>query len=366
MASRSTEEEELKKKTPSSQSTESLLTFDDEDDDDFQDPATHPLHLTQTTLLGRSRGRSSSCCSRISFSQPLKPSNSAVSRPPKKPKRHAGKENLDTGGTPLLSLSNTPPLFRMSSNPPSTINTRQQVDALAPDLDLDCSLDVIKSTIDSSYRVAVDASAHAPAPACNSTIVTSTNKPENMALYPKGGFSYSSNSIESRLLRSRVNCAPNVCVNDGGKNQREEFEPGPKLDVLLKLCTEEDQHPIAAEFLHCKENGSDGGLICCPMCGVDISSLTHEMRQVHTNECLDEEETPDNVVLPDVDAGLQYPRQVLDASPARSPRQAFEVCPVREWLCSLGLARYAEIFVKEEVDWDTLQWLTEETFHNLK
>ncbi|KAK2999370.1 hypothetical protein RJ639_023273 [Escallonia herrerae] len=138
------------------------------------------------------------------------------------------------------------------------------------------------------------------------------------------------------------------------------FEPGPKLDVLLKLCTEDDQHPIAAEFLHCKENGSDGDLICCPLCGVDISSLTHEMRQVHTNECLDEEETPDNVVLPDVDAGLQYPRQVLDASPARSPRQAFEVCPVREWLCSLGLARYAEVFVKEEVDLDTLQWLTEE------
>jgi len=31
-----------------------------------------------------------------------------------------------------------------------------------------------------------------------------------------------------------------------------------------------------------------------------------------------------------------------------------------EWLRNLGLSKYEEIFISEEVDWETLQWLTEE------
>lgn len=31
-----------------------------------------------------------------------------------------------------------------------------------------------------------------------------------------------------------------------------------------------------------------------------------------------------------------------------------------QWLCGLGLAKYGDAFVREEIDWDTLQWLTEE------
>lgn len=34
--------------------------------------------------------------------------------------------------------------------------------------------------------------------------------------------------------------------------------------------------------------------------------------------------------------------------------------PVVDWIRGLGLAKYEEVFVREEVDWDTLQWLTEE------
>lgn len=33
---------------------------------------------------------------------------------------------------------------------------------------------------------------------------------------------------------------------------------------------------------------------------------------------------------------------------------------VLEWLRSLGLEKYKDVFVREEIDWDTLQWLTEE------
>lgn len=37
-----------------------------------------------------------------------------------------------------------------------------------------------------------------------------------------------------------------------------------------------------------------------------------------------------------------------------------DVTPVLEWLRSLDLSRYGDAFAREEIDWDTLQWLTEE------
>lgn len=37
-----------------------------------------------------------------------------------------------------------------------------------------------------------------------------------------------------------------------------------------------------------------------------------------------------------------------------------KVSAVVDWIRDLGLAKYEEVFVREEVDWDTLQWLTEE------
>lgn len=74
-------------------------------------------------------------------------------------------------------------------------------------------------------------------------------------------------------------------------------------------------------------------------------------------------------VLPNDDAGLHCPGQVLNSSPTRSPRESVDVSPVVEWLRKLGLAKYEENFVGEEIDWDSLQWLTDEvrfmTFHKI-
>jgi len=39
-----------------------------------------------------------------------------------------------------------------------------------------------------------------------------------------------------------------------------------------------------------------------------------------------------------------------------------KVASVVDWLHGLGLGKYEVIFVREEVDWDTLQWLTEEVY----
>lgn len=37
-----------------------------------------------------------------------------------------------------------------------------------------------------------------------------------------------------------------------------------------------------------------------------------------------------------------------------------DVSPVVEWLRNLGLGKYEEIFVQQEIDWDALQRLDEE------
>lgn len=37
-----------------------------------------------------------------------------------------------------------------------------------------------------------------------------------------------------------------------------------------------------------------------------------------------------------------------------------DMMSVIEWLRDLGLSRYEEIFIREEIDLDSLQWLTEE------
>lgn len=49
---------------------------------------------------------------------------------------------------------------------------------------------------------------------------------------------------------------------------------------------------------------------------------------------------------------------------SHSPHPFADVDTVLEWLRVLGLSRYEEAFVKEEVDWETLQWLTEEVYYN--
>ncbi|AES73494.1 DNA cross-link repair protein pso2/SNM1, putative [Medicago truncatula] len=119
---------------------------------------------------------------------------------------------------------------------------------------------------------------------------------------------YFSNSLESRLVASRKNA----------------------FDLEVNLCD---------EF---------GSSVDCPLCGVDISNLTEEQRNLHTNDCLDK--SGEDVAPPNDDVGAQF-----------GPKNS----PVVEWIRGLGLAKYEEVFVREEVDWDTLQWLTEEDLLNM-
>ncbi|OIT36530.1 PREDICTED: DNA cross-link repair 1A protein [Nicotiana attenuata] len=294
------------------------------DDDDFQDPSPSQLRLPKPTSAIPSR-------------KPLAPYNNnntaSASRPSKKPKQHplhGGKENIIVVGKCAEDsdsghkLDSSRPTKKPKQQP--LISEKQESDS--EDLDLCHGLDSIESTIDGCSR---------------------TQRTENEEELKKG---YLFKSIEARLLNS-----------DGGFEERKEgSEECSELDLLLKLCGEEEDE---GDRVECFGLEDEYGLVCCPLCGADISDLSGDMREVHTNECLDNEETPAHVVTANNDVSFQCPGQVLNDSPCQSPKKIVHVSPVVEWLRNLGLAKYEEIFVREEIDWDALKSLTEEDLFSI-
>lgn len=225
-----------KTSTPSSY----FCALDNDDDDDFQTPF----------------------CSQASFKKPisqkpLKPSNSLSlksRKPPRNPKEH--KDSIFNGSCKekIVSLE----------------SQSQLVD------DYSCEVSLGLDCVDSSISCSRVDGGSGPNEVGREDIV------EGMEMKVKGGFfKYNSNSIESRLLRSVGNCAPSVCKNDGG-SEEVGVEDECELDVLLNLCSEGDDSDYGRSV-----DGFSESLIRCPLCNVDISGLSDELRQVHTNECLD-------------------------------------------------------------------------------
>ncbi|PON61631.1 Receptor-like tyrosine-protein kinase [Trema orientale] len=155
----------------------------------------------------------------------------------------------------------------------------------------------------------------------------------------------------------------------------EDFEG--ELDVLLKLrsALEQGDGTNGSESSHHHSEGDgfvddgNGVFVECPLCGVDISDLSEERRQLHTNDCLDKEDAQaqDVVGEPREDAQAQAQDVVLrheDGEPQVSKKLA-DVSTVVEWLRGLGLAKYEDVFVREEIDWDSLRWLTEEDLFSI-
>ncbi|XVF88997.1 hypothetical protein PTKIN_Ptkin19aG0096400 [Pterospermum kingtungense] len=289
-----------------------------DDDDDFQIPPTQTF--------------SASLKPTTSHKKPLKPSNTVHHYPPsKKPKRIArpGKENAAVSITPIT-----------------------RPDCL-PDLDDSCSLDLIPSSIDCSLNLNSAQTRDSDCVKCDEEKKESleTNK------------TYLRKSIESRLIRPRSELSGEF---------GEDFEGDNEFGDLLKLCSEveeqeEQEYEEEEEDKGNEEerNGLDNVSVQCPLCGFDISDLNEEQRLVHSNDCLDKvENQAPTVVHPSIDKELQCHPEVLDG-PRLSPQQAVDVSPVVKFLSNLGLARYADAFVREEVDWDTLNWLTEEDLFSI-
>ncbi|WOG81518.1 hypothetical protein DCAR_0100668 [Daucus carota subsp. sativus] len=297
----------------------------DDDDDDFENPI----------------------CSQASFKKP-------ISRKPLKPSNSQSFKPLNRPGKPKGLKRDKDTIFNASDQEkigPVEIES-QLVDDYSCEVSLD--LDCVDSSICCSHVDRVSGSSE----------VGVEDVVEEMKLKAKGGvFMDDSNSIEARLLKSRGNCAPSVCENDGGSGEVG-LEDECELDLLLNLCSEGDELVDGRSVDDFSES-----LIRCPLCDVNISGLSDELRQAHTNECLDKcldkGDAACQPVFPNDNPGHQCPGQVLNSSPARSPQKPVDVSPVSEWLRSLGLSKYEEIFVREEIDWDSLQWLTEEDLINI-
>lgn len=154
------------------------------------------------------------------------------------------------------------------------------------------------------------------------------------------------NSVESTLLESRT-------VHHFEAHDSDDFEIGTQLNELIDLCMDDqaDSHRNSRAS-PVDGNKMDPGRfqsvykVQCPLCGSDISELSEELQLAHTNKCLDKDE----------------PAKESDHNHERGPctGENIETECVVEWLRNLGLSKYEEIFTKEEVDWETLQWLTEE------
>lgn len=56
--------------------------------------------------------------------------------------------------------------------------------------------------------------------------------------------------------------------------------------------------------------------------------------------------------------------EVISGFSSDNHHEKVDVSSVLNWLHTLGLDKYSEVFIREEIDWDTLQWLTEEVLYN--
>ncbi|KAL2652826.1 hypothetical protein R1flu_020954 [Riccia fluitans] len=92
--------------------------------------------------------------------------------------------------------------------------------------------------------------------------------------------------------------------------------------------------------------------IICPICEDDLSEISLELRMKHTEVCLNKMDDPQD---------CQSEGTTLEATPIiRDTSISFGCEKVKQWLEGLNLQRYIDTFNQHEIDWDTLQWLTDE------
>ncbi|XP_010518204.1 PREDICTED: DNA cross-link repair 1A protein-like [Camelina sativa] len=284
----------------------------EDDDDDFQIPPS----------------------SQLSIRKPLQPTNANSNnishrRPNKKPRlsRYPGKENVTPPPSP-------PP--ESSSDPSDEYGT----DLLCSSSTLDCSsLDCIPSSVDCSIG-------DFTGPICSLG-----DKVDNNDCFKANREGYLCNSMEARLSKSRIRLGIDSGIHEDDDESDSEF------DVLLKLCSESEGN-IGGECSLVKDDS-----IQCPLCSMDISALSEEQRQVHTNKCLDNSDNQAPEQLQDSLRKCEKSYSLIEESiddPVQLPQLVTDLSPVLKWLRSLGLAKYEDVFIREEIDWDTLHSLTEE------
>eukprot|EP01018_Ginkgo_biloba_P027587 Gb_40486 [translate_table: standard] len=143
----------------------------------------------------------------------------------------------------------------------------------------------------------------------------------------------------------------------------------PNDDLGYQNCVDQGSSPCKHDGereIHNTDNKNDQflfdeteQLVHCPICGAEITHLNDEERETHTNDCLDKDEV-ETVISSLNKEEVETVISKSDTPKADALKTIVDVTPVIKWLETLSLSRYADIFIKEEIDWDTLQWLTEE------
>ncbi|KAG0471037.1 hypothetical protein HPP92_015583 [Vanilla planifolia] len=192
---------------------------------------------------------------------------------------------------------------------------------------------------------------------CLRQVLSPTRFVENIDLVEKKE-NHCDMSGEDKILDSRVMLVPSAVEgNSLDGNGCDEFETGTQLNVLMDLCCDMGEKegsrcrrfPFGQLRTRSIFRESERNL-SCPLCESDITDLSEENRHIHTNDCLDKVEKHEK--------SEEFASVVHGKS---SACQQFALGnPVLEWLSTLGLGRYEEVFIREEIDWDALQWLTEE------
>ncbi|XP_010917472.3 uncharacterized protein [Elaeis guineensis] len=340
------------------------LSMPDALDDDFQNPS-EMISVAQNLILSSLRNPSS---------QPLKPSNGVHPRKRAKTAAASGKENrripMSLGFGFIVSSASDGNEARRAerrglSSPTESMLVKGSPAAIS-DARVSSACDGMKVigsessvSVGCDERIEITEEKSRCLTSVESKVVQNGEKQETELMLYKG--SHYSMSIESRLLESRAKSP--FCRGEGEEkggsfegNDCEDFEPGTQLNELMNLCCEMGEEGNSNDGVTLSEENDFGvrtpklqwnGIMECPLCGSDITDMSEEMRQAHTNKCLDKDEN------------LEVPVSIHEIN-SNLPQKAVDVNPVLEWLRNLGLSRYEEFFVRQEVDWETLQWLTEE------
>ncbi|CAA6664209.1 unnamed protein product [Spirodela intermedia] len=315
----------------------------DDDDDDFQEPVGYislAKRLVPWSVKGASRGRRES-----SGSLPLGPSNGA-NRPRKRVKvapAVGGKENREVSRKIQRQLS-----AAMGDKAEVNPTPHRAAETLGnPSVD-SCAFHEIAKVGEVKRINAVEESSEARSSQARE--IDGGRERETCSAQKE---SYCCIPIEVRLLGPCLGGGEGMVDDCQGEDLSEDIEAGTQLKELMNLCSELDEggnldygSPLKRECLW-----NFGGVSYLRdgyyRAGGAAADCPHESlpRQRRTGE-----------------------GKVTVSSKERNPssdKPAVDSTPLIQWLKTLGLSRYEEVFVREEIDWDTLQCLTEEDLLNL-
>lgn len=130
-------------------------------------------------------------------------------------------------------------------------------------------------------------------------IVCSDSYQAGIVLLDKLKLNHNAMSIEAKLLNPSRKLVPHMVGSCGEEvGVCDEFESGTQLNILMDLCCEMGEEGDSVRRTSSVEHFNLGAesiasrslLVQCPLCQTDISKMSEEMRQIHTNDCLDKDD----------------------------------------------------------------------------